>query len=319
MSNLLSKADFPALTTDDLCVFLSNNDIEFEISGKKVTFIGVAQIDRAKEYHLAWSKKFDESVLSTSSRVIILPFLSNGEKLDDANKTYFQVADPRGTFRLILLGLFGKQCEIAKGLNDPNIFKLKSDLGWIGANTAIAEDVVLGKNVIIHPGVTIYPGVEIGDNVEICPNCVIGGPGFGHVKMPDGKMYPFPHIGGVVIGDNVSIGSNTCIDSGGLSPTTIGAGTKVGNITQIAHNVEISEDCLIGTRVQIAGGTKIGADTEVWSGSTISNNRRIGRKCNIKVGSVVINHLPDGAEVSGNFAIPHKKSLKEFTRLRYPY
>lgn len=316
MRKSLSKIIFPEYTTQELCDFLSKKEIEFECIGKPNTFIGVAQVDKAQKNHLAWSKRLDERALASPATVLILPYGSELEKLDKTDRTYILVKDPRNTFRVVLLGLFGKQCDAAKGLDDAKFFAKSTNSTQIAVNAVISDNAQIGKNVIIHPGVTIYPGVEIGNNVEICPNCVIGAPGFGHVKEADGKMYPFPHLGGVRIGDNVSIGSNTCIDSGGLSPTLIGHGTKIGNITQIAHNVEIEEDCLIGTRVQIAGSTKIGTGTEIWSGSTVANNRKIGRNCNVKAGSIVINHLPDHSVVSGNFAIPHENSLKEFNRLR---
>ena len=170
----------------------------------------------------------------------------------------------------------------------------------------------MGENVVIHPGVVVYPNVTLGNNVEISAGCIIGAPGFGHVRQPDGTLEHFPHLGGVAIGDNVTIGSNTCIDSGGLSPTVIGNGCKIGNLTQIAHNVELDQNCLIGTRCQIAGGTKIGSCTEVWAGVTISNNRKIGPDCNIKIGSVVITDLPARSVVSGNFAIDHEMRMRQF-------
>lgn len=306
------------ISTDDLCRFLNEHAIRHSVLGNHSSFSEPAQLDRCGPRNLVWSKSFTESVLSCAAPVIILPFLAMGQFEEVHEKTFIFVDNPRDVFRLIVLNFFSDRCAFSKGLNDSRFFDRTSDDVWIGRSASIADGVALGNNVIIHPNVTIYPGVHIGSNVEILPGAVIGAPGFGHVRQSDGSLEPFPHIGGVKISDNVTIGSNTCIDSGGLSPTLVGAGVKIGNLTQIAHNVEIGENCLVGTRVQVAGGTKIGEGTEIWAGVTISNNRRIGRNCNIKIGSVVITNLPDGAVVSGNFAIPHDRSLQRFSRLRDP-
>jgi len=307
---------FPKLSTNDICTFLLAEKIDFEIQGYERDFIGVAQIGRCEEHHLIWSKKISDDILESPAKVIILPHEQEVSEIHIKEKTCIFVENPRDVFRLIILNLFSKQLREAKGLDDSQIFQNSSELNEFGINSVVASRSVIGKNVIIHPGVIIYPGVVIGDNVEICANCVIGAPGFGHVRQANGKLDAFPHLGGVIIENDVSIGSGTCIDSGGLSPTCIGIGTKIGNLTQIAHNVEISENCLIGTRVQIAGGVKIGELTEVWSGSTIANNRVVGARCNVKMGSIVISNLPDNSVVSGNFAVSHEKMLEQFNRLK---
>lgn len=158
--------------------------------------------------------------------------------------------------------------------------------------------------------------MTIGDNVEVGAGCVIGAPGYSYVRQPDARLEHFPHVGGVVIGDDVTIGANSCVDSGGLGATRIGRGTKIGNLCQIAHNVEIGEDCLLAGRVQIGGGTKVGNQTEIWPSTIISHKLVIGAGCDIKIGSVVVQNLADGAVVSGNFAIPHEKSLRDLAKRR---
>jgi len=310
--------NFPETSSDELSLFLSENGITHEVVGKVNVFKGVAQLGRCDAHHLIWSKAINQDVLNSPARVILLPKVNSGEKPDVGDKTFIFVENPRDTFRTILAKMFSTQYDTVRGFFDENMFTEVSPTVWIGKSSSVASDVKMGKNVVIHPGAIVYPNVTLGSNVEISAGCVIGAPGFGHVRQADGTLEHFPHIGGVSIGDNVTIGSNTCIDSGGLSPTVIGSGTKIGNLTQIAHNVEIEKDCLIGTRCQVAGGTKIGTQTEVWAGVTISNNRRIGKACNIKIGSIVISHLDDGAVVSGNFAIPHDKNLSNYRKMRDP-
>lgn len=302
--------DFPELGTAALSDFLTGQGIAHDITGPENRFRGVAQIGRCEAHHLVWSKKLDEAALTTPARVVLLPRQTEAERPDPGERTFFFVDNPRDAFRRILADLFRTQVEAAKGLHDPALFTGHPDGVWIARGTQIASDVRMGRDVIIHPGVTIYPGVTIGNNVEICADCVIGGPGFGHVRQDDGTLVPFPHLGGVQIGDDVSVGANTCIDSGGLSPTMVGKGVKIGNLTQIAHNVVIEQNVLVGTRCQVAGGTRIGEGTEIWAGVSIANNRVIGRNCDIKIGSIVISNLPDGAVVSGYFAIDHERNLE---------
>lgn len=305
---------FPTYHTDTLKKLFDDNLIDYNCIGAANYFTGVAPINGCDEQHLTWSKRGGESVLDCPARVVILPVADSGLHVSSHNKTLFFVTNPRAVFRLITSELFQKQYDICRGFSDSSFFGTYDNGSRIACDASIAEGVVFGADVIIHPGVVIYPNVILGDNVEILPGCVIGAPGFGHVRLEDGSLEHFPHIGGVSIGSNVTIGSNTCIDSGGLSPTIIRDGSKIGNLTQIAHNVEIEEDCLIGTRCQIAGGTRIGRETEIWAGVTISNNRLIGEKCSIKIGSVVITHLPDNSVVSGNFACSHENRMLEFKR-----
>ena len=307
---------FPVLTSQDLSAFLTEQGIEYSMIGPKNNFQGVAQLGRCEAHHLIWSKTLNDAVRETPARVVLLPQSAQAECDGDSGKTFFFVETPREAFRVILTQLFFQQYNAARGFFDPALFEEIRPTVWVSPAATVAQDVQMGRNVVIHPGVVIYPNVSLGDNVEICAGCIVGAPGFGHVRQPDGTLEHFPHIGGVTIGNNVTVGSNTCIDSGGLSPTVIGNGCKIGNLTQIAHNVELDENCLIGTRCQVAGGTKIGQRTEVWAGVTISNNRRIGTDCNIKIGSIVITHLSDGAVVSGNFAVAHEKRLREFREER---
>ncbi len=307
---------FQSINSEDLCSFLTKIGVAHTVVGDHRDFIGPAPIGKSEKINLTWSREVSADVISVSASVLILPEAKAKDAVVQSDKVLILVDNPRDTFRMILAGLYDDEIAFSKGLHDETMFAQTSENTWIAHSASVSKEAVLGADVIIHPNVTVYPGVSIGDNVEICSGCVIGAPGFGHVRQPNGALKPFPHLGGVVIGNDVSIGSNTCVDSGGLSPTMIGNGVRIGNLTQIAHNVEIDEDCLIGTRCQVAGGTKIGSGTEIWAGSTISNNRRIGRNCNIKIGSIVISHLPDNTVVSGNFAISHQRNLEIYAGLR---
>ena len=160
----------------------------------------------------------------------------------------------------------------------------------------------------IHPSAVInYDCVEIGKNVRIGPNCTIGFEGFGFEENEEGSHERFPHIGKVILGDNVEIGGNTCIDRGALEDTMIGEGTKIDNIVHIAHNVKIGKNCLIVALTCIGGGVTIEEGAYVGIGASIRNQMKIGEKAFIGMGAVVVKDIEPGITVIGNPARPMKR------------
>lgn len=127
----------------------------------------------------------------------------------------------------------------------------------IDAGSIVGHDSVLARGVHLHRGVTVCHGVSIGENSLIHSGTVIGGDGFGNAKE-GGRWVKIHQIGGVVIGKNVEIGSNTCIDRGALGNTEIHDGVRIDNLIQIAHNVVIGENTAIASGVGISGSTVIG-------------------------------------------------------------
>lgn len=124
-------------------------------------------------------------------------------------------------------------------------------------NTVIGDDVSIGADSTIHANVSIYAGCRIGERVVIHSGAVIGSDGFGNVNS-NGQWSRMPQLGSVVIGDDVDIGANTCIDCGALGDTVIGRGARLDNLIQIAHNVEIGDHTAMAAQVGVAGSTKIG-------------------------------------------------------------
>jgi len=169
----------------------------------------------------------------------------------------------------------------------------------------------IGANTIILNNVNIEDGVSIGENVYIKNGARIGQTGFGFVKNEMGEWEKFPQIGNVIIEDNVEIGANTCIDRGALSTTTIGYGTKIDNLVQIAHNVRIGRNCIITGNVSIAGSCNIGDNVWIGASSTIKNGLNIGSNTFISMGSVVINNLPPNSDVIGYPAEPKELFVKK--------
>jgi UDP-3-O-[3-hydroxymyristoyl] glucosamine N-acyltransferase len=128
---------------------------------------------------------------------------------------------------------------------------------WIEAFGFVGRGVCIGENCRLHPRVTLYPGALLRDRVEVHSGAVIGGDGFGYV-FGEGRHWKFPQAGGVEIADDVEIGCNTTIDRGSLGKTNIGAGTKVDNLVQVAHNVAVGEHTILVAQTGVSGSSTIG-------------------------------------------------------------
>ena len=144
----------------------------------------------------------------------------------------------------------------------------------IGANSVIGRNVTVGEGTLIHPNVTIYDGVKIGASCILHSGARIGVDGFGYAETPDG-LKKMIHIGTVVIGDNVEIGANTCVDRGMLDNTEIHRGTKIDNLVHIAHNVVVGEHGALAGCSAIAGSTKVGKNFRMGGGAGLNGQIKV--------------------------------------------
>ena len=150
----------------------------------------------------------------------------------------------------------------------------------IGAFCFVGRGARLGPGCRLYPHVTLYAGARLGREVIIHSGSVIGGDGFGYVF--DGRRYwKFPQIGSVEVGDGVEIGCNTCVDRGALEATKIGAGVKLDNLVQVAHNVEIGENTVVASQTGISGSSVVGRNV------ALSGQVGIGDHCRIEDGAIV--------------------------------
>ena len=169
----------------------------------------------------------------------------------------------------------------------------------------------IGTGSILHAGVHIYDGVRIGSNVIIHSGTVIGADGFGYERNEQGELVKFPHVGGVVIEDNVEIGANTCIDRGTLGNTHICAGTRVDNLVHIAHNVYVGTHAAIIAQTMVGGGTHVGDGTWVAPGACVRDRITIGDGATVGLGALVTKDVPDRVTVLGSPA----REVAEYKRL----
>ena len=184
-------------------------------------------------------------------------------------------------------------------------------------NVTIGEGCKIGSYCIIYPGVHIFPGTVIGDRVILHAGCIIGDDGFGNAPQADGTWRKIEHLGNVVIGDDVEIGSNTTIDKAPMESTIIGNGVRIDNLCQIAHNVVVGDNTVMAALTGIAGSTKIGKNcilagqVGVVGHISIADNTTVGAKT-----GVIGNVRKSGQVLFGTPAIDHKTYLKAYAKFK---
>jgi UDP-3-O-[3-hydroxymyristoyl] glucosamine N-acyltransferase len=180
----------------------------------------------------------------------------------------------------------------------------------------VGDDSKLGEDVNLFPNVTVYPRTEIGNRVRVHASTVIGSDGFGYVQ--DGGIHrKVPQIGNVIIGDDVEIGAGVMIDRGALGSTVIGKGTKIDNLVQIAHNVEIGEHCIVIAQVGISGSTKLGNYVILAGQVGLAGHLKIGNQVTVAAQSGVMHDIPDGEKWLGSPAQPDKQTKRQMIAIQH--
>jgi UDP-3-O-[3-hydroxymyristoyl] glucosamine N-acyltransferase len=183
------------------------------------------------------------------------------------------------------------------------------------SGNSVGDDSKLAEDVNLFPNVTIYPRTEIGHRVRIHAGTVIGSDGYGYV-LDGGVHRKVPQIGNVIIGDDVEIGANVTVDRGALGATVIGKGTKIDNLVQIAHNVQIGEHCLIIAQVGIAGSAKLGNYVVLAGQAGIGGHLKIGDQATVGAQSGVMTDIPDKTTWLGSPAQPDREMKRMFIAIQ---
>lgn len=184
----------------------------------------------------------------------------------------------------------------------------------ICAGSVVAHHCHVGRGSYIGPRATVQHAL-IGDNAILHAGVAIGQDGFGFAMGPQGHL-KVPQLGKVVIQDNVEIGAGTCVDRGTTRDTIIGEGTKIDNLVQIGHNVEIGRHCIIVGHVGIAGSSVLEDFVAIGGQSGIAGHLRIGMGAQIAAASNVKDDVPAGARWAGTPAKPARAVFREMAALK---
>jgi UDP-3-O-[3-hydroxymyristoyl] glucosamine N-acyltransferase len=287
---------------------------------------GVRPLDTAKAEHLSFlhNPKYVKEALSSQAGAILVadPELLPGRDLIVCPEPYLALARALEVFypvarpepgvhhsAVVTDGVsvgegasIGPLASIAEGAT-------VGDRTVVGAGCVLGRGVEIGADCILHPRVVVEDKCRIGDRCIVHSGTVIGSDGFGFATV-DGTHHKVPQVGIVVLEDDVELGSNVCVDRAALGETRIGRGTKVDNLVQIAHNVEIGEHCLLVAQVGISGSTQIGHHTVFAGQSGCSGHLKIGSGVVLVARAAAYKDVPDGATMAGAPARPHREWLK---------
>jgi len=223
--------------------------------------------------------------------------LSEKPKLDFARAAQLLCPRPVGTGTHHESALISPEARIGRNVDiGPSVFVAPGSFIGDGcilqAGAVVGANCRLGEQCILHPRVVLYPGAEIGCRVTLHAGVVIGGDGFGYIS--DGqRQEKFPQVGKIVIEDDVEIGCNTTVDRGSLGTTWIGAGAKIDNLVQIAHNVQIGRGVIIAAQTGISGSTVIedfaviGGQVGFGDHARVESGAIIGSKAGVLPGKIV--------------------------------
>jgi UDP-3-O-[3-hydroxymyristoyl] glucosamine N-acyltransferase len=184
------------------------------------------------------------------------------------------------------------------------------------AGVVVGDECEIGAGTVIHPNVSLYAKTHLGARVIIHAGAVIGADGFGYFPDND-KLHKWPHVGNVVLEDEVEIGANVCIDRARFGTTLIERGAKIDNLVQIAHNCRVGPGAILAGQVGLSGSVTVEAGAVCAGQVGIADHNTIGRGARVGAQSGVINDIPPGAEVLGYPAKPARQCLEEIAMLSY--
>ena len=291
---------------------------------------GFAKIEEAKPGDITFiaNPKYAHHIHDTKASAVLVSkdFDTEGAKVP----ALIRVEDPYKSLA-DLLNAFEAQKNVPRGIEQPVYISEGVEVpedAYIGAFAYIGRGVKLGRGVRIYPqtyigdgveigegtviraGVRIYEGCKIGSRCMLHSGCVIGADGFGFAPCADGSYEKIPQIGNVEIADDVEIGANTTVDRATFGSTRIGRGTKLDNLIQIGHNVELGEMNVFAAQSGVAGSTKIGSYNMVGGQVGFAGHLHIGDHNGIGAQSGIHQNLGNGNRILGYPAMDARKFMK---------
>lgn len=270
------------------------SELNIKHFGLDVLIKAVGPADIAKSGDLTYSKL---SIVDRDGLAIVLP--KNGNEIDGSHNGFLLSENPRLDF-IRVLGFLQARIGFSTWNKPAEIHST----AIIGQNVVIEDGCYVGENTIIEHNVVLHAGTRIGKNSRIRSCSSIGGDGFGFERLEDGTPLRFPHLGGVVIGNNVEIGSCTAVACGTLSDTIIENNVKIDNLVHVAHNCLIKDGAFIIACAELSGGVIVGKNAWIAPNSCTHQKITIGEGSLVGLGAVVTKDVPEKSVYAGN---PAKK------------
>ncbi len=305
------------------------------------------EVSTTNDIVFVYDQKYIKNFMNIKAKAVILPLVVR-DKIPALPLPVIWVERPRLVLKKMLEFFQPETYKPCKGIHhsavvdssskvavnasiDSNVFiGPNSEVGentFILPNVSIGANVKIGSNCVIYPNVSIYDYSVIGNNVIIHSNTVIGADGYSYVTEEESNLEKvrkgnpslntdrqiqnkIPAIGNVVIEDDVEIGANSCVDKGTIGSTVIGAGSKIDNLVQIAHNCKVGKDCLIVGQVGFAGSVEIGNRVVVGGQVGFADNLKIGDDVVIVARSGIHSDIPDKSVYMGMPAVPYMEYFK---------
>jgi UDP-3-O-[3-hydroxymyristoyl] glucosamine N-acyltransferase len=284
---------------------------------------GVAPLDRAGPADISFLTDARHRTAARASRAGA--FLAPADVTDLPGPTLRVAAPPQAL--ITLLRLFHPPVPVSPGVDptaaiapearlDPTasvgplaVVAARARVGArvrVGALVYVGPEAEIGEDSVLHPGVVVRERVRLGRRVIVHAGAVLGADGFGYASGAGGHE-KIPHVGVVVVEDDVEVGANACIDRAGLAETRIGRGTKIDNLVQVAHDVAVGPGCLLVAQSGIAGSTTLGEGCVLAGQSGVGGHLEVGDGVRVGAKSAVLADVPAGRTVSGIPAMPHAR------------
>lgn len=295
------------ITVADLLSFLDGEHIKYTFEGNEETEIqGFSSLKNYRTGTFTWIKKCENIPEGFDTDIITLVFTSN--EVPGCFNNVIKTADSKYAFFSAIEHFFGER-EDYSSIGEFTYIGPQVKLGKnvrIGHNCSLDGDITIGDNCIIWNNVSIIHRVSIGHDTEIQSGSVIGHDGFGYTENENHVKTMVKHFGGVSIGNNVLISSNVCIVRGTIDDTVIEDGTKIDNLSHIAHNCHLGANVALAFPCFLGGSTTI-KDNGYVAGGIIRNQCTIHENGFVGMGAVVTKDVKENTIVIGNPAKEYHK------------
>lgn len=276
--------------------FFEELGVKYDFKGNYLKpFEGTCSLEANFNNSIRWCKQKNLEIQNLNNFIITDRSLELNEELLE-NNLFVEVEMPKFVYHKLLEKLLlDNLLDATTGLRNEIPLEVKGNYFISKKNTFI------DPSTYISPGVVIYPNVKIGKNCYLGPNSVIGAQGFGIVKNPtNGLLEKVIHIGGVFIGDNVNIGSNTCIDAGMINETFIDSNVAINNRVHIAHNSRIMSGTIICAGCVITGGSIIKKNVYLSPNSVTLQSVVVGENSTLGAGTILRKSVSENSLIYGN-------------------